>query len=385
MSEEYPEYKRGEEQDYEGDGPRLRYDEFVERIVKDPKEPPGVTLLSGYLGASSEEACVRLYLDEELSRYVEIPEKAILHTQELTPEQSPLGGSLVWIDSGAEVAHGAAGMERRWATFLEGQITQDYMGAAQPAAFGGLSGSTQTRECFTPPSSYGPECGTSKSGPCIPQTEAGCRTRTGILCTRLGPNCGRTSYDPVCTVAGPDCRTLVFFQCQPSVHAPCVTHDIECQASGYFPCNPPIDFTIWQGQFGHPGGFGFAGGRQAFPAPQPPQPTAAPACGGRVVPTQLCAAATPMTQSRECVTRLCPSAVDVCPTRFNCPSANAPCQSYHHMCPTVTDSCQSAYGMCPTGGGLSCASRQYVQCGATHSYGCITQVGCGMEGTGGGF
>jgi hypothetical protein len=492
MSEEY-DYPEGGEQRYEGDGPNLRYDDFVERIVKDPKDPPGVTLLSGYLGSSSEEACVRLYLDEELSRYVEIPEKAILHTQELTPEQSPLGGSLVWLDRGAEVAHGAVGTERRWATFLEGQIAQDYMGAAQAGAFAGLSGSTQTRECFTPPSAYGPECGPSKSGPCIPQTEfIGCRTRTGILCTRLGPNCGRTSYDPVCTIAGPNCRTLVFLQCQPSLLSPCITHDIECQASGYVPCNPPVDFTIGQGQFGHPaahagtvtGQTGNPCGGQPLPTPttyacpppaslhscrtgmgchvrrggEPPFqstqtqtkecgptyncpsewchfpttpqwcpdtrvgacathaacPSAVDACptrlchqgggfdfaGGQhagVVATQFCAA-TPQTQYRECVTRLCPSAVDACPTRFNCPSLNAPCQSHYYRCPTQTDLCQSAYATCPTRAGLLCVSRQYVQCGSTQLYGCITQVGCGtlsqyptqtpacgIDETGGGF
>src|SRR5215211_1093386 len=107
MSKEHDNPQRGEQG--EGGGPNLRYDEFVERIVRDPNEPPGVTLLSGYLGSSSEEGHVRLYLDGELSRYVEIPEKAVRHTRELAPEHSPLGGSLVWIDRDAEVVHGRAG------------------------------------------------------------------------------------------------------------------------------------------------------------------------------------------------------------------------------------------------------------------------------------
>src|SRR5215211_136674 len=141
MSKEHDNPQRGEQG--EGGGPNLRYDDFVGRIVQNPKEPPGVTLLSGYLGSSSEEGHVRLYLDEELCRYVEIPEKAIRHTQELPPEQSPLGGSLVWIDSGAEVVHGPAGSERRKATFLEGQIAQDYFGSAG----GGTGTTTPTREC----------------------------------------------------------------------------------------------------------------------------------------------------------------------------------------------------------------------------------------------
>ncbi|MFL6331851.1 MAG: hypothetical protein ACJ754_00750 [Pyrinomonadaceae bacterium] len=142
MSEEYQDPKGGEQgyEGYEGDGLNLRSDDFVGQIVQDPNAPPSVTLLSGYLGSSSEEGHVRLYLDEELSRYVEIPQKAVRYTQELPPEHSPLGGSLLWVDRDAEVVHGAAGSERPKATFLEGQIAQDYMGTA--AAFPGLGGST---------------------------------------------------------------------------------------------------------------------------------------------------------------------------------------------------------------------------------------------------
>lgn len=328
MSEEY-DYKGGE-QEYGGDGPNLRYDDFVRRIVQDTNDPPSVTLLSGYLGSSSEEGHVRLYLDEELSRYVEIPEKAVRHTQELSPEQSPLGGSLVWIDRDAEVLHGAAGSGRRKATFLEGQIAQDYMGGG----FGYLSGgiTTQTRQCVgPPPTSVGPSCAPSQYGPCIPRTELlGCRTRTGILCTRIGPGCGLTSFDPVCTVSGQQCHTALPHQC-PSVFSPCVTQNQSyCVASGYVPCNPPIDFTIYeqpgvQQQFGQPapfagGGFGF-GAAQGF--------------GG--------AAALPQTLTKTCQTVYrCISVVIRCPTvnqpicyftqAANCPDTRAGCQFQSAAC-----------------------------------------------------
>ncbi|HYE14606.1 MAG TPA: hypothetical protein VD968_09220, partial [Pyrinomonadaceae bacterium] len=87
MSEEY---KEGERDYGEGGGAEIGFDDFVARIVRDPNDPPDLLLLSGYLGSSSEEGHVRLYLNEELSRYVEIPEGAIRHTQEIPPEQSPL-------------------------------------------------------------------------------------------------------------------------------------------------------------------------------------------------------------------------------------------------------------------------------------------------------
>jgi hypothetical protein len=334
MSEEYPDYPQGGEEEFEGDGPNLRYDDFVERIVQDPNKPPGVTLLSGYLGSSSEEGHVRLYLDEELSRYVEIPEKAVRHAQRLPPEQSPLGGSLVWIDRDVEVLHGAAGSERRKATFLEGQIAQDFIGAAADP-FHGLSGSTQARECLGPPTRFGPGCGQSQAGPCIPQTEIlNCHTLTGILCTRLGPSCRRTLFEPACTAFGPNCRTVVFNQCGPSVFSPCFTQGgPDCQASG-FVCDP-LDFTIWQGQLGQQQQFGQQGAANVAARPVGPNvsqawvcPTGPILCQSRSCPTMVRCPTVDIRCSFERVSRgfrcetfgACPSAVDACPSRFGCES-----------------------------------------------------------------
>ena len=56
---------------------------FVDDLVSDPENPPELTLLRGWLGASSEDKHRRLYLDAELSNSIEIPEDAILRTQEL--------------------------------------------------------------------------------------------------------------------------------------------------------------------------------------------------------------------------------------------------------------------------------------------------------------
>lgn len=105
--------------------------EFVSRIVEDPNSPPNVLLLSGFLGDSSEKGCVRLYLDAQFSDYVEIPEEAILHTEELPRDQSPLGGKYVWIRRDAEVVHGPVGFDRLKATFLEGRTQKGYFGTVQ--------------------------------------------------------------------------------------------------------------------------------------------------------------------------------------------------------------------------------------------------------------
>jgi hypothetical protein len=382
MSEEYN-YPEGGERRYEGDGPNLRYDEFVARIVQDPQDPPGVTLLSGYLGASSEEGCVRLYLDEELGRYVEIPEKAIRHTQELSPKQSPLGGSLVWIDRDAEVLHGAAGSERRKATFLEGQIAEDYLGGGGGHGYVSGEGSTLSRACVgPPPTSVGLSCGPSRLRPCVPQTEfPGCRTRTGIYCTKLGPGCGLTSYDPACTLAGQNCYTALAYRCQ-SINAPCVTQNQPyCAASGFFGC-VTIDFTIYE-QPGYQQQFGqqFGGGAQAY-AKRPTRSgfcdTLTPDCGNDPTLTKSCGVGTGFAAAPQ--TYNCPSALDACPTRYNCPSQYTPCQSQLARCPSALDACPTRYN-CPS---QPNGCPGHTRLGACETYGpcpsavdaCPTRLGC---------
>lgn len=377
MSEEHDKPQWGEQD--EGDGPNLRLDDFVGRIVQDPNAPPSVTLLSGYLGSSSEEGHVRLYLDEELCRYVEIPEKAIRHTQELLPEQSPLGGSLVWIDRDAEVLHGAAGSERRKATFLEGQIAQDYIGGAggtgasgsgittQTRDCGGIGLTTQTRDCGAAilPTDMGPGCGQSQYGPCIPPTEqVYCRTLTGIFCTRFGPSCRRTVLEPACTAFGPNCRTVLVNQCI-SVYLPCVTqNEPRCVASSFVGCNPPIDFTIYE----QPGVFQQVGQQQQFGEQAAYGGGAAGAQGfaAAPLPTLICAP----TINISCQSRF----VAACLTRFpnECQletAVAARCQSVYIRCPTIFElRCQ------PTRSGPRCLISQAIICGGVSQF-----VACGAE------
>ena len=47
--------------------------------------PPNTLMLTGYLGKSAAENYIRLYFDEELSDYVDIPQEAVLHTRQLPP------------------------------------------------------------------------------------------------------------------------------------------------------------------------------------------------------------------------------------------------------------------------------------------------------------
>jgi hypothetical protein len=111
--------------------PKIKEEALVSKLVHDPKNPPNTLLLSGFVGKSSEEGHTRLYFDPQLSDYVEIPNAAILHTQEIPKDQSPLGGTYVWIQRDAALTHGKAGdTNRPKAKFLEGRIQQAYAKAA---------------------------------------------------------------------------------------------------------------------------------------------------------------------------------------------------------------------------------------------------------------
>jgi hypothetical protein len=85
-------------------------DDFVARIVKDPSQPPATVMLTGFLGASSEDGHTRLYFDPHLSNYVEIPDDAILHRQ--ATGGGGLDASYLWIKRDADLMWGPAGTPR---------------------------------------------------------------------------------------------------------------------------------------------------------------------------------------------------------------------------------------------------------------------------------
>ncbi len=182
-----------------------RMDDFVSKIVTDPKNPPNTLLLKGFIGASSETGHIRLYLDNELSDYVEIPEAAILYSQEIPKEKSPIGGSYIWIQRDATVIHGPAVADRPKASFLEGRIMNVNPAAAPipPQTVTGPVCGTIIDGC----TDAGPKCPTSTGKTCPDPC-----TGSGPLCTQSGPNCpvthqGTTCPAPGCTQSGPNCPT----------------------------------------------------------------------------------------------------------------------------------------------------------------------------------
>jgi hypothetical protein len=302
--------------------------DFVAKIVKDPKQPPDTLVLTGYLGTSSEEGHTRLYFDKSLSSYVEIPNDAILHTQDIVADQGGLGGTYVWIKRDAELIYGPAGSQRPRGKFLEGPIMQAHL---QGAAVGGAGALPQTALCEPTPL-----CGHSVHVPC--QT---------WICT---PVCPPTPHAP--------CQSWI---CPPTSHCPPTPH-VPCQ-TWICPVTPPPQCPVQTPPLT------IHACTAAAPCPLPSQAVACPTIAGCPHPSIACQqapaggvapfAAAPAQAAPPtwvwCPTHaplLCPHTVNIgCPTHapFMClHTVNIGCPTHApFFCPRTLADCPTQPVLCP--------------------------------------
>ena len=159
--------------------------DFVSSIVTDPKSVPDVMRLYGYLGASSEEGHERLYLNPDLTNYVEVPTQAILHRMTVPAEQDPHGAVCLWVKKDAALIYKMTPAAQALAHYFAGAIQAGTAGAAAAPVAGAAP---QTVFCPTPP--------------------------VTVLCPRPTVIWCQT---PACTFAGPVCMS-----------AACPTHYPTC-------------------------------------------------------------------------------------------------------------------------------------------------------------
>lgn len=106
---------------------KYSYDEWIEQVRPDLRNTDQLTLMQGYIGQSSENGHVRVYSDESLNHFVEVPEDAIVFAVKLSPTESSLGGSKLWLRSDAVMTYGdPKAANRPKSTFLEGDLMQQY-------------------------------------------------------------------------------------------------------------------------------------------------------------------------------------------------------------------------------------------------------------------
>jgi hypothetical protein len=118
----------------------IKYDAFVKAVRPDSKSTEDTVHLEGFIGESSVPDHFRLYSDASLNEFVEIPTDAVLHAIANSKEESPLGGSKLWIKKSAVYTYGNPAMTNRpQASFLDGDLMQGYMDSMyQPDAGAGM-------------------------------------------------------------------------------------------------------------------------------------------------------------------------------------------------------------------------------------------------------
>lgn len=78
---------------------------FIDRLTPERGAPPKLRMLQGYIGRSPEKGSIRMYLDIELRRYVDIPESGIEHFEDFRTKENPLASVLVWVNQDVAIRH----------------------------------------------------------------------------------------------------------------------------------------------------------------------------------------------------------------------------------------------------------------------------------------
>ena len=84
---------------------QLKPQKFITTIVKDPKNPPRLQVIQGFIGRSSEARHVRIYLDMALRRYVDIPTAGVVHSELIRSANTTVEGVYVWVTEETQITH----------------------------------------------------------------------------------------------------------------------------------------------------------------------------------------------------------------------------------------------------------------------------------------
>jgi hypothetical protein len=106
-------------------GSSVPYHPLVEALASDPdKAPKRAARLFGYPGPATDPKSTRLWLDAGLSRFVDVPNAAVLHRQTLDGNR----GTVLWVDPDARLEYSDASSHEVQAKFLGGAITESNLG-----------------------------------------------------------------------------------------------------------------------------------------------------------------------------------------------------------------------------------------------------------------
>jgi hypothetical protein len=103
----------------------LQADALVAQLA--PAKGQSTIQLIGWLGEGTEGGTWKLFLTPKLDEYVQFSDKDVAHSQQLPSDSSPLGGTMVWLNSDATMQYVRVVSPREQAGFLSGSIASAYM------------------------------------------------------------------------------------------------------------------------------------------------------------------------------------------------------------------------------------------------------------------
>lgn len=222
-------------------GGRIPQHPLVEALVPDPSQPPRKSVqLFGYPGKSTTPRVTRLWLDLDLTSYVDVPDEAIVHCKVLENDQ----GTMLWVDAGTKLAYSTIQSQEIQADFLSGSIASAHLGAASATAAAQAAGAPNALRASLVCASqfnvcqqysifgHGPciataLCHTTIQGPCLVSHKAGCPS-VFTLCKSVNYPCHSVPLI-ACVHSKIGCHSQF---CQ-SQTIPCVS-DVGCPTFG--PC-----------------------------------------------------------------------------------------------------------------------------------------------------
>lgn len=118
--------------DNPGNSPKqpLTQDSLINHLSQEAGKLTPTIQLTGWLGRGPQEGTWNLYLNPKLDEYVQFTEQDVVHSQPVSAEYSPLGGTVVWLNANTPVRHVTVAPLQAEADFLSGSIASTYLAGA---------------------------------------------------------------------------------------------------------------------------------------------------------------------------------------------------------------------------------------------------------------
>jgi hypothetical protein len=238
------------EQRRSGRGKGVPHHPLVEALASDPNQPPGrATRLFGLPGPAADANSTRLWLDSDLTSYVDVPNDAILHSHTLENDQ----GTTLWVDPAAKLTYSRTQSHEVQADFLSGSIAQGNLGAAMPPS-GAVFPAAFERGGW--PASVGQGC-------LKPATDSPQMCHTWIDCETPIVRCQPVasvdvwcppvaSVDVACppSSVGPVCQLSIDLPCRSTPRGGCPPVNVGHTTPGAW-CDPQVNVMAPASQVGH--------------------------------------------------------------------------------------------------------------------------------------